>query len=72
MEPQCSLLLGHLVLHPDLLHVRLLEPSDIDGVPELRRDAEVLAAAHQGVGFAALDGRGELVGAKVVVFALGL
>lgn len=60
------------MLHPDLLHVVLLEPSDVDGVPELGRDAEVLAAAHQGVGLAALDGRGELVGAKVVVLSLRL
>lgn len=70
--PEGALLLGGGVLDPDLLHVLLLEPLDKGRVPELRRDAQVLAAAHQGVGLAALDGRGELVGAEVVVLALRL
>lgn len=70
--PKGPLLLGRGVLNPHLLHVGLAEPAHEMGVPELGADAEVLAAAHEGVGFAALDGGGELFGGEVAVFALGL
>lgn len=60
------------MLDPRLLHVRPLEPPQEMGIPELRADAEVLAAAHQGVGLAPLDRGGQLVGREVGVFPLGL
>src|SRR4051812_32700689 len=47
------LLLRHRVLDPHLLAVLRHEAADEDRVPQLRRDAQVLAAAHQSVGFAA-------------------
>ena len=34
VEPECALLLGHLMLNPDFFHKRLLEPAEVDGVPE--------------------------------------
>ena len=72
LEPQLALLLCDLVLDPGALQVCLPEPTHEDGVPQLGGDAEVLAAAHEGVGLAALDGVGELLEAEVGVFALGL
>lgn len=72
LEPKRLPLLGSRVLDPRLLHVRPLEPPQEMGIPELRADAEVLAAAHQGVGLAPLDRGGQLVGREVGVFPLGL
>lgn len=70
--PESALLLCGSVLDPDLLHFGLLEPADKVWVPQLGANAQILAAAHEGVGFAAFDSGGELVGAKVGVLALCL
>lgn len=60
------------MLAPHLEGVLLLESADEDGVPEVGGDTQVLAAAHQGIGFAALDGGGEVLDVEVAVFALCL
>lgn len=60
------------MLDPHLLRVGVLVGPDEALVPELGGDAEVLAAAHEGVGLAGLDGAGDLFFGEVVVFALGL
>lgn len=72
LVPKGPLLLGGDVLDPALLHVVLSEPAQEDGVPELRGDAEVLAASHQGIGLAALDGGRETLSREVVVDTLRL
>lgn len=72
LEPEALLLLGGHVLDPDLLRMVLLKPADKDGVPQLAANTEVLAAAHQSVGFATFDGGRELVVGEEVVLALGL
>lgn len=72
LVPESPLLLGGDVLDPALFHVVLSEPAQEDGVPELRGDAEILAASHQGVGLAALDGGGETFSGEVVVDTLRL
>lgn len=60
------------MLDPDLVAVLLFELADEPRVPELRGDAEVFAAAHEGVGLAALAGGGDVVFAKVLAFSAGL
>lgn len=60
------------MLNPHLVAVLLLEGPEETRVPELRRDAEVLAAAHQGVGLAALAGGRDRVFGKVAALATGL
>ena len=56
LEPHDTLLLGRGMFHPDLLHLGLFILSNERGVPELRSNAQVLAATHQGVGLAAFHG----------------
>ena len=70
-DPNFLLLLRHLVLHPRLPRVLLDEFPDEAWVPELAGHAEVFAAAHQRVGFAALGGGGDAFGGEVVLFAAG-
>jgi hypothetical protein len=60
------------VLDPDLAAVLLLEGAQEARVPELRGDTQVLAAARQGVGLAALGGGGDGVFAEVLALAAGL
>lgn len=60
------------MLDPDLVTVLLFELADEPRVPELRGDAEVFAAAHEGVGLAALAGGGDVVFAEVLAFSAGL
>jgi hypothetical protein len=57
------------VLHPHLATVVLLEGANPARVPQLRRDAQVLAAPHQRVGLAALAGGGDRLGAEVLALA---
>ena len=71
-EPDLLLLLGDDVLDPHLLGVRAHELADEARVPELRGDAQVLAAAHQGVGLAALGRGRDAVLVEVLLFATGL
>lgn len=59
------------VLDHRLGAVLCLELADELWVPELRGDAEVLAAAHEGVGFACLGGGGDAGGVEVFLFAAG-
>ena len=71
--PQHDLLLlfRRNMLDPDLLcHVFCKRPNE-PGVPKFRGNAEILAAAHKGVGFAALGGGGNAVGVEVLLFAAG-
>lgn len=60
------------MLDPCLDNVLLAEVAHKTGVPELGGYPQVLAAAHQGVGFAAFDGRGQSVGTEIIVLALSL
>ena len=60
------------MLHPNLLGVLLLELADISRVPELRGDAQVLAAAHERVRLAALAGGGDRLLGEVGALAAGL
>ena len=60
------------MLDPLLDGVLLHELADEAGVPELRGDAEVLAAPHQGVGFRALGGGRDAVFVEVLLLATGL
>jgi hypothetical protein len=71
-DPDLPALLGGDMLDPDLLAVLLLELADEARVPELGRDAQVLAAPQQRVGFAPLAGRGDGFFGKVLAFAAGL
>lgn len=71
-HPSLPLLLGDDVLDPDLLRPLLLEVADVSRVPQLGRDAQVLAAAHQGVGLAALPGGGDAVVGEELALAAGL
>ena len=59
------------MLDPDLLRVRSDEGPDEARIPQLAGDAEVFAAAHQRVGFAAFGRGGDAFGAEVVHFAAG-
>lgn len=57
----------HKGLFPHFRH----EFLDEAGIPELGGDAEVFAAAHEGVGFAAFGGGGDAVWVEVLLFAAG-
>jgi len=59
------------MLHPNLLTLVRHELADEAGIPQLRRDAQILAAAHQRVGLAALGGGGDALGVEVLLFAAG-
>lgn len=59
------------VLDHHLAHVSLHEPADESRVPEFGRDSQVLAAAHESVGFAAFGRGGDAVGVEVLLFAAG-
>lgn len=56
-----ALLLGRDVFNPDLLSVFFLKIPNVARVPQLRGDAQVLAAAHQRVGLAPFAGGGDTV-----------
>lgn len=71
-HPDLALALVDHVLDPDLLGVILLKVANEPGVPQLRADAQVLAAPHQSVGLAALARRGDGLVAKVLALAAGL
>ena len=71
-QPDLLLLLGGDVLDPLLDGVLLDELADEAGVPELRGDAQVLAAPHQGVGLAALGGGGDAILVEVLLLAARL
>ena len=62
-------LLRRHVLDQHLLPVLPHEPLDISRVPQLARDAQVLAAAHERVGFAAFRRRRDAIGVEVLLFA---
>jgi hypothetical protein len=59
------------VLHHHLAHVSLHEATDESGIPELRGDSQIFAAAHERVGLAALGRGGNAVGIEVLLFAAG-
>jgi hypothetical protein len=59
------------VLDEQLADMSLHEAADEARVPELRRDSEIFAAAHQGVGFAALGRGRDAVGVEVLLLAAG-
>ena len=48
--------------------VLLLVLADKARIPEFASDTEILTAADQGVGLAALRGGGDAIGGKVVLF----
>lgn len=70
-QPYLLLLLRGHMLDPDLLCVALHELSDKPWIPELRCNAQIFAAAHQGVGLAALGGRWDTFRGEVLLFAAG-
>ena len=53
---------------PDILCDELADEARI---PQLGRDAEVLAAAHEGVGLAAFGGGGYVLDIEIGLFAAG-
>ena len=57
------------MLHPNLLRVLRYEFADKSRVPQFAGDAEVFAAAHQSVGFAAFGRGGDAFGGEVVHLA---
>jgi hypothetical protein len=57
------------MLDPYLLCHLIRKLPDKARIPELRRYTQVLAAAHQGIGFAALGRSGDTVGVKVLLLA---
>ncbi len=65
------LLLRHRMLHPHLLRMLRHVLPYVAWIPQLRRHAQVLAAAHQRVGLAPLGGGGDAVRVEVVLFAAG-
>lgn len=65
------LLLRRNMLNPDLLRHAGQKLANETGVPEFGRDAQVLAAPHQGVGFAAFGCRWDAVRVEVLLFAAG-
>lgn len=64
-----SPLLADHVLDHALFCLGLQEFADKSGVPEFGCHTQVLAAAHQGIGLAALGSGGNAVGVKVGLFA---
>lgn len=70
--PDLPPLLADDVLNPHLVAVLLLEAPDKTRVPELRRNAEVLAAAHQGVRLAPLTGCRDRVFGEIAALAARL
>jgi hypothetical protein len=71
-RPDLAALLVDNVLDPDLLAVRLLEVADEARVPQLRRDAQVLAAPQQRVRLAPLARRRDRLFGKVLALAARL
>ena len=59
------------MLRKHLDAVLRLELADEARVPELARDAEVLAAAHERVALARLSRGGDAVGLKVLLLSAG-
>lgn len=57
------------MLHPHLSCPILRELAYKPWIPELRRNTQILAAPHQGVGFAAFGRGGDAVGVEVLLFA---
>jgi len=68
-HPMLPPLLRSLVLHDHLLPLLRKKAAYEPWVPQLASDAQVLAAAHQRVGFAAFSCRGDAVGVEVLLFA---
>jgi len=66
-----ALLLCHVVLHPHLPRPLVRELAYEPRIPEFTRNTQILAAAHQGVGLAALGRGGDAVGVKVLLLATG-
>lgn len=71
-QPDLLLLLGGDVLDPLLGGVLLHELADEARVPELRGNAQVLAAPHHGVRLAPFGGCGHAVFAEVLLFTARL
>jgi hypothetical protein len=65
------LLLRALMLDPHLPCDLARKLANKPRIPQFARDTQVLAAAHQGVGFAALGRRRDAVGVEVLLLAAG-
>jgi hypothetical protein len=59
------------VLDEQLADMSLHEAANEARVPELRRDSEIFAAAHQGVGLAPFGRGRDAVGVEVLLLAAG-
>lgn len=59
------------MLNHQLTHMTAHETANKPGVPEFRSDPQVLAAAHESVGFAAFGRRRDAVGVEVLLLAAG-
>lgn len=70
-HPMLPSLLGDLVFYNHLFAHVSHEALDESWVPEFGCHAQVLAAAHQGVGLAAFGGGGDAVRVEVGLFAAG-
>jgi hypothetical protein len=70
-NPNLALPLIHHVLHKHFFGMRRLELADPARIPQLARNAQVLAAAHQRVRLAALGRRRDAVRVEVVLLAAG-
>ena len=60
------------MFYPHLVAVLLLEIANIDGIPQLRCNTEILAASQQRIRLAAFASGGDRVGAKVLALAARL
>lgn len=65
------LLLGSCMLDPHFLCLLDGEFADEARIPQLRCDAQVFAAPHEGIGFAALCRRRYSIGVEILLFATG-
>ena len=68
-HPNLLLLLRHHMLHPNLLPVLRDKFPDKPRVPQFTGDANVLAAAHQRIGFAAFGRGGDSLRREVIHLA---
>ena len=68
-EPYLLLLLGHHMLHPNLLGLVLHECSDVSRIPELAGNTKIFTAAHQRIRFAAFGRGWYAFGGEIILFA---
>lgn len=68
-HPHLLPLLGRHMLDEELLCMLGLEFPDVPWIPKLAGDAQVLATAHHGVGFAAFDCGGNAIWGEIIHLA---